>query len=61
MHVLDLAAILVGRREVEAACVIRKQYDRIQELERVLRDLNRELHRVTQTNIYLRQELGGCK
>lgn len=56
MHVLDLAAILVGRREVEAACAIRKQYDRIQELERELRDVKRERHQLQQQIDFMYRE-----
>ncbi|WYV99304.1 hypothetical protein KoPa4_00136 [Pseudomonas phage vB_PpuM-KoPa-4] len=61
MNTLKFAADLAARGEGEAACEIRRLYDKLQEAERVLRDLNRELHRVTQTNIYLRQELGDWK
>ena len=59
MHVLDLAAVLIGRRELEAACAIRKQYDRIQELERELTDLNRERNQLKKEVEFLYREAGN--
>lgn len=61
METLKLAADLAARGEGEAACEIRRLYDKLQETERRMRELNRELYRANQTNIYLRQELGCWK
>lgn len=56
MDTLKLAADLAARGEGEAACEMRRLYDRISTLERELRDVKRECHQLQQQVDFMYRE-----
>ncbi|WYV99474.1 hypothetical protein NoPa_00135 [Pseudomonas phage vB_PpuM-NoPa] len=55
-HALEVASLLARKGEGEAACIVRGLYDRINKLERELREVKRERHQLQQQVDFMYRE-----